>query len=277
MKFGGMILLVLLLGCSNSEKELSIIYPSGGYNFIKLGRDTLFTAYPLKNIITRSDSFNVSYYGHYFLKAFNEPNLSLRPSTNSKFRLIYESTVNIYIITLTEETITVKKWVKGSVYPEEDESNLTDFERKYYYIFKKYFFQNKVDQSPFLQNIVDSMKRNDPGFNSLNYYEYLHNKKVTKKPYSTTYSIQITPISKSLFVRLIDTLNSAGYWRMPYQINCNNIPTDAGGFVLEANTGLKYNVVKSIDCPGDSSRYNKACQEIINAAGLKKEIQLIWN
>src|SRR5689334_3824860 len=66
-------LVITNTGCKNS-----INYPEGGYDYPKKVEDSNYYYYPFQNVFSRRDSFwNGLMYVSY--KAFDEPNLSLRP------------------------------------------------------------------------------------------------------------------------------------------------------------------------------------------------------
>jgi len=278
MRIGIFIFLFFCWSCNNSKKgaNINIIYPAGGYSFIDPTTDTLFSEYPLKSIMPKKDSVRIAYYGYYFLKSFKEPNLSLRPSPTQIFRLVYEDRATECIVTLTETNIQIKQWKHGIVYPERDLDRLTDAEKNLYYIFERYFPLDEKKPFPQTQHRVDSLLKVYPELASTSYYQRLLDKVTDKNIGDVTYSTDNIKICKSEFARLVNLINSAGYWSMPYEIHCNATPMDAGGFVLEANIGSKYNIVNSTHCPGDTSNYTKACQEIIKAAKLDKKVNLVW-
>src|SRR4029079_3662600 len=112
--------------------DVNIIYPTGGYNFLAPTTDTAFAEYPLRNIMPKRDSFRIAYYVYYFLKTFNEPNLSLRPSPIPIFRLAYEDVATLCIVTLTEANIQIKQRKHGLVDPERNFGKLTDSEKNLY-------------------------------------------------------------------------------------------------------------------------------------------------
>ncbi len=100
------------------QPQPGIQYPPGGYDYpvAVSGRDTNFYFYPIRNKFSRRDSFYTSleYIIH---KAFDEPNLSLRPMPVETFRLYYSTAFRYCVfITLTKNWLTVKKG-----YPESEE------------------------------------------------------------------------------------------------------------------------------------------------------------
>ena len=216
MRIEIILFLLCLLSCDNPKKRSNIIFPPGGYDFITPGTDTFFANYPMKKVIPRGDSNRIAWQSYYYFKGFDETNISLRPASEPTFKFQYEARDKLYIITLNPELITIKKWVRGLIFPDEENKGLM-----------------KVS------------------------YE-------TKK-----ISITLTE-----FEKLVNSINSSGYWQMPYERHCNNLSHDAPGFSLEANTGQKYNFVRSFTCPDQAGTFDKACFDIIKKCNLQDKISL---
>ena len=108
-----------------------------------------------------------------------------------------------------------------------------------------------------------------------NYYRSLKDKSADFGKEKFKYSLTKIPITTKDFHYLVNTINKSGYWKSSYEIECKNMPMDGCGIVFEANTPDKYNIVSSSLCPGDSSEYTKALQEIIIYAKMNKEFNLI--
>ena len=133
MKLFSLLGILVLVGCDNTIKRINI---EGGYKFSKVvdQRDTNFFSYPLKNSMSRYDSFSHAYYGYYWHHSFDEPNISLKPSNRTIFRLSYDDGFsNAFIIKLTEQTVVVKKALTY-MYPQLDEGKLTELEQSHYYL-----------------------------------------------------------------------------------------------------------------------------------------------
>ena len=278
MRLFTILFIFCLLGCNNFKKTSNIIFPSGGYSFPNRidNRDTNFFCYPLKNLISRSDSFREAYYGYYFYHSFNEPNLSLRPTTKTIFRFSYEGwQQQPFIINLSEQAITIKKALRY-IYPEEDDNKLTEIEKSQYYLLRRRFPLNENKHNPEVKHRVDSMIKLYPQLLDPNYYRALIAKTVVDDKQPFTYMTETLSITKEKFNYIVNLINESGYWSLPYQIRCDQTPTDGYGFVLEGNNGIKFNIVKSIGCPGDTSKYTKACQELIKLARLNNNVDLVW-
>jgi hypothetical protein len=72
-------------------------------------------------------------------------------------------------------------------------------------------------------------------------------------------------------------LDTSGYWKLPYWVECKEPPMDAGGVELEANTKEKYNFVATSVCGinDESTKFKKACMLLIKYAGLSKKFNLL--
>ena len=62
---------------------------------------------------------------------------------------------------------------------------------------------------------------------------------------------------------------------MPFKVECKDPPWDGYGFYLEANTKKKYKIVSTTGCPGDTTKFTKACQKMVELAKIDKEINLV--
>jgi hypothetical protein len=122
----------------------------------------------------------------------------------------------------------------------------------------------------------DSLSKIYPELLDPNYYKYLLDKSSSDKE-KFEYSLQRIPIKKKRFLSLVNQINESEYWQLPFDNWCNHPPSDAGGFTLEVNTPKKYNVVFTLSCPADSTKYIKACQELVKYAKMDDEIKLIWD
>ena len=49
-----------------------------------------------------------------------------------------------------------------------------------------------------------------------------------------------------------------------------------GAFPLEANTPQKYNMVSTASCQDDTSKFTRACQELIKYSKMDDKIRLVW-
>jgi hypothetical protein len=253
-----------------------IIYPEGGYDYPKSlnNTDTSNYSFPIAHLIGAKDSFNASYYGHYWGQCYNEPNLSLQPFGKDIFRLTYETAFgDASIFTLTEDEIVIKQPKSGSPYPEYDSTKLNELEKLHYSILQWNFPIKDTSHSIKSQKRLDSLAKLYPKLVDPSYYKYLIDKSAIFKKEAFTYTTKRTRISKNKFYKIVTLINSSGFWKLPYRNKCDVDFTDGFGFILEANTARKYNIV-NINCPYDKSDFVKACQELINAANLDKKIKV---
>ena len=91
-----------------------------------------------------------------------------------------------------------------------------------------------------------------------------------------TYKTETIPISKSTYARLANAINASGFWDEPFYRECDNLPTDAGGFTLEVNTPSRYKVVEAGICPGYIRRFHKAWQKVVDYIKKGNRLSLVW-
>jgi hypothetical protein len=267
------IVVLSFAACNNSIK-----YPDGGYDYPKhvADKDTNFYFLPLKDRMPKRDSLR--YTASYLLfKQFNEPNLGLRPLAHDEFRLQYSAALGgFYIITVTKNSIHIKK----EIYHDEelfDDNRLTQTEQIFLNLIRYNYPYNNLRN--YRKKYIDSLKIANPKVLTPDYFVYLVKKEFKyidpQKIYTTT-TIKITDKD---FNHLVETINKSGYWKMSYNIKCEDYPTDGFGYGLEANTKHKYNFVTSGSCADSTDqivKFAKACQEIVKYAHIDKEIS-IWS
>ena len=254
-----------------------IVYPEGGYEYPKfvVDKDTTFYFYPLKDILSTRDSFETAN-SYSFLHRFDEYNLSLRPNDKPIFRLTYNGYPTA-IITLLPDEIIVKEFISGTWYQSPDTTKLSNKEKNHFDMLVRFFPLNDTSYKKWKKIYLDSLSVADPELLDPNYYQYLLEKTGVYSKNKFEYSSKKIPISKKTFTYLANQINSSGYWQLPFGNWCVNVPTDASGFMLEANTSKKYNAVNSVSCPDDSTKYTRACQELIKYAQMDSVIKLIWD
>ena len=264
--------LFAIISCNDDE----IVYPAGGYDYPQYveDKDTTFHFYPLKDILSTKDSFETAN-SYSFLQGFNEYNLSLRPNDKPIFRLTFYGAPTT-IITLLPDEIIVKEFISGAWYQSPDTIKLSSREKKHFDILERFFPLNDTSYKKWKKIYLDSLSKANPELLDPNYYKYLLEKTEVYKG-KFKYSSKKIPITKKTFIYLVSQINSSGYWQLPFDNWCKYIPNDADGFMLEANTPKKYNVVKSVSCSDDSTKYTKACQELIKYAQMDSVINLIWD
>jgi hypothetical protein len=265
--------LFVFISCNNTE----IVYPEGGYNYPNHfeDKDTTFYFYPLKDILSTKDSFETAN-SYSFLHGFDEYNLSLRPHDKPILRLTYYGGPTA-IITLLPEEIIVKEFIKGSWGYVGDTTKLSDKEKFHFDILERFFPLNDTSHKKWKKIYLDSLSATNPELLNPNYYKYLLEKTGVFSKSEFEYSSKKISISKKAFDNILDQINKSGFWQLPFDNWCDNYPTDVSGFLLEANTPKKYNVVNSVSCPDDSTKYTRACQELIKYAQMDSVIKLIWD
>ena len=272
-------LILLLASCTSRAK-----FPPGGYDYPKhvADKDTNLYYYPTKNIQSRRDSFYDAYM-YMFYKAMDEPNLSLKPLPAPVFRFLYEGYINPnhYIFTLTQNEITVKKLYnydssRISSFP--DTNRLTPLERLHIKILDRDFPIDKKSphRSPRRQAWLDSMGRVYPQLCDPAYYASLGEKEGMFVYHHYNYTVKTVKITPETFHRLVEQINASGYWQFPPKTPPDDEKFDvfdAAGYILEANTPQKYNMVEGCLCGGDSiRRIESILDELAKAAKMDKEI-----
>jgi len=262
------ILLCFVFACRNAEVP-EVEFPAGGYFYptaVDKRYEDLF-CYPLKDSLSPRQSLYDSYFGHHFLAAFDEPNLSLKSQPAAVIRLVYFSVFDQpVVISLMGTQIIVKRGIKGEIYPELDQDRLTEGEKDDFRILENEFPRVDRNTDPKFRPLIDSLLKLYPQFSDPNFGKALLTKQslpIKNKFSYTTHRIRIT---KEKFIELISLINNSEYWTMPYYPTCVDPDTDVGGFHLEANTKKKYNIVFALDCLTDSSQFRNACRELLKAA-----------
>ena len=271
------IYLILLTNILFVSCETKISYPKGGFDYPAhiAPKDTNFYYYQLKKIEPIKDQFQDSY-EYLFFKAFDEPNLSIKPQPTETFRLtcgaaLGEST----IIIVTPILITIKKGAPVVNY-EKDSTRFTAIEKFHFQLLESRFPIDTSGKNPFVKHYLDSLTKLYPELIDPAYYHKLYDKSYILKSDKFNYHMEKIPLTDIQFKSLIQEVNQSGFWTMPNEIECKNTPNDAGGFNLEANTKDKYQIVRLTNCPGNTSKFVKACQKIVQLAKMDKEINLVW-
>jgi len=128
------------------------------------------------------------------------------------------------------------------------------------------------------QHYLDSMGRVYPQLYNPAYYASLWEKEYVYTKPLYTYTSKTVTISRPEFNHLVNCFDSAGYWHLPPELPCIDVPMDGYGFTLEANTARKYNMVSSGSC-GDTATipFARACQELVRYAKMDSVIELYWD
>ncbi len=268
-----------LICCRNSGEKSEI--STGGYNYLLNSElyDSSFFALPIKDKISRRDSFLIYYYSPILYNAFDEKNLSIRPLSSSVFRMVYFdgalSSIRPLLIKLSETSIEVKEGLSGSFDGITDTNRLSKVEKFHYQILKYNYPLTDSSFSLVRRNYYDSLLVVYPELNDPNYYKLLLDKS-TIYDQSFRYKTTKRSISKKKFNRFISLVNCSEFWTCQYDCNCRPEPMDAASYSLEANTKNKYQLINSAVCPNDSRRIVAVCDELLRLAGLDSIIQIRW-
>jgi hypothetical protein len=263
--------LITILACNQG-----IDYPAGGYNYPAIinSKDSNFYYYPLKNNLSRKDSF---LYGgeRLFFQAFDEPNLSLRPLVKEEFRLAYSCWIcKTYMIVLKADSLTIKSGHNSNAYIQTD-SLLTKIEKLQLDILRRWYPLDDSTRDAGKRHYLDSLLHLYPQLRDPAYYQYLENRSYARDR-QFTYEQTSRPVRKDSFNYFIQQINNAGFWKMPFLVGCKEYGADGSdGIILEANTKYKYQVTRVDLCADSIDAISKACQFLINYAGLGKEIRLV--
>jgi hypothetical protein len=260
--------------------EEPIRYPEGGYEYVDniSKEDSSFWYLPAKDSMPSDDSFVVAYYSPTLSKAFDEPNISLGPASSEIFRFYFSGLGGEeIIIKLTRNEMVVKKRKTGQLY-NYDRSQLTDQEFFHLELLDRSFPIQNRNHSPRRQKYLDSLAKIYPQLLDAKYYARLYDKISRPDSIPFTFSSDKYRIATSTFKNWVDSLNASGYWTFPYDHQCEGkgTATHMAGYLLEANTPYKYNIVRNHTCVCDSSAYVRACQLLVKLAGIEKETDLIW-
>jgi hypothetical protein len=257
--------------------KTGIEYPEGGYDYVKnyKAEDTGFYFLPVRDSFSRRDSFGVAWDSEALFPKFNEPNLSLKPLGEDVFRFMwYASLGGLYFVTLKTDRIIVKKSL-GLNPCYNDTNKLSETERKHFELLDRYF---PIDEHDFFserrKRYFDSLIKIYPELLDPKYY-FLLKKKISCDTVRLKYSTKEIIITANQHKKLIDGFNNCGYWKLPVSpviIHPENMCMDYPDYSLEANTAKKYNYVRSFGClENPNVSFNKACQQLIKAAGLDTE------
>lgn len=252
-------------------------YPHGGYDYPKdiSAKDTNLYYHQLQGLIPERVAFYDTYL-YLFYQSYNEPNLSIRPQRKETFRITYRTAFHdAVIISFNEDSLTVKK-NNGTYRYKTDTTGLTDIEKVHLDLLDRWYPIDTLTYKPWLKQYFDSLVKLYPQLLDRAYYHKLIEKTIAYNDEKFSFETTQYPLTKEQYKSLVEGINTSGFWSLPYQINCKALLADGVEFTFEANTKKKYKVVSVTSCPNDTSNFHKACQKIVEAAKMDKEVQLIW-
>lgn len=259
--------------CNNSIEHLD-----GGYDYPKNVSDKDSSNYTLaiKNFESEESAFYHSY-DYLFYRLFNEPNLSLQPMPNETFRLVYQHALGkTVIVTFNKDSLTIKEGSPSILY-RMDTTRLTALELSHYRLLARRFPLDDTTKNKMFRKYLDSMTKLYPQLLDAAYYHTLYDKIWVRNNEKFDYKFSKMVLQKGQFDSIVNEINMSGYWQLPLSIENDCDIADGASFSLEANTKYKYQLVSSPDCPGDTTKFTKACQHIIELAKLDHQIGLIWD
>ena len=259
------------MSCTTHERNFD-----GGVKYLSIINvdDSNYYCLPYKDSLDKKGRFN-GYYDYIFYKRFGGQNLSLVPIEKETYRLIYSELQTSYCVSINEDSITIKK-SKDPLIAFEDTTKLDELERYHFQILKMNFpIEEKILSYPKRKKYLDSLVMLYPYLLDEKYYRKIYNKSIELKNYHFKYESSTISISKKQFNNFTKIVDSLGYWKMPFNFNCEDSPADGYGYSLEANTRNFYKFVGSSACPSDNSNFPKICQKLIELAGLEKQISLV--
>jgi hypothetical protein len=261
------ILVTLILSCKEGNLK-AVDFPEGGYQYpVQIdSSDKLTYIYPLKDLLPRKDSFSISYYFYFLFKSFNEPNLSITPTEQPVFRLIYQPGFSRYtaILTIQEDKIIVKELETGYAMPYKNEEQLDSLEKKHLWLFESFFPIDEYKGNKYRKLYLDSIINIYPQLLSVDYYKQLMMKASSFGSEAFTYKAREIPITKRKYRYFVNLINQSGYWKMkPLNKDCPGMTTHPSGYILEAATQRRYNYVSFISCT-NSSQLEEVCNELIS-------------
>jgi hypothetical protein len=256
-------------------------YPKGGYPYAEKvsGKDTEFYRVPLRNVESRQDSmWDAMAFEEW--RSTDEPNLSLRPMATDVFRFVYGESLNptLYIIRLTPTEMTMRIGAPTEAYPiGPDTTQLTPLDRQLARILEYNYplDDTSLPHSPHRRHFLDSMGRIYPQLYSPAYYMAVRKKEYPHAKPWYRFTSRTIPLKRGEFEHFLDLINKSGYWRLPIHLQSEAV-MDGDGYSLEANTATQYNFVGTGGICLDTGRpFARACQALVDFAGLQKKIYLV--
>ena len=260
--------MISVISCTD-HTSTNISFPDGGYKYLPLvsSKDSSNYKYPLKEIISRRDSFNYSLWEDYFYKSFKEPNLSLSAPQKPVFRFVFSFGYSALttIVSLYEDRIVIKEVETGYPYLDTDRDKLDSLEQKNYKLLRNYFPLDSYSENDRVKRKIDSMISNYPQLLNVDYYYHLTKKTVVADEKPFKYNEREIKISNERYGYFVNKINKSGYWQLtPIIDDCKDmIHPDI--FIVEAATKNQYNFVRFVACLNKNSKsyqLEQVCREI---------------
>jgi len=272
---------LLSLGCHSASTTK---YPPGGFSYPESfsDKDTNFYFYPLRSLLSRSDSFRDAG-DTTFYRDMHEPNLSIRPQPSPTCRLTYFDSYKVpgrpyrgpVIITLTPDHITIKEVDSVDTTCSYKNPPLTALEEGHLRLLRHRFpIESNGKRRTIVQHYLDSLGRIYPQLHDVTYYRYLETKAFTQISPCFFYKEREIKISPAQFDTLITGINASGFWQLPHEIKCEQSWTESFTIFMEANTPGKYKVIKTDWCTNDTLPYRKAWQKLVRHARMDDWVHL---
>lgn len=255
---GGFLILLLLAACSGGNR-----FPEGGY------------PYPAPYADNRQDSFLQNWYRPLFYSAWNEPDLTRQPAATVTIRLLYQTVFgHTVLITLTADSLVVKKSTESNGVPNPDMNQLTRKEQYHYRVLRYLPPDDGTSSGGAGKRQMDSLIKIYPQLADTGYFKYLLRKSLKTGMPPFRYNKQTRLLPSGVFSTLLRLINRSGFWALPRHIACDKDYVDGWGVLLEINTPKKYKSVSLAVCTEKAPEFIEACKAIINTAGLGGEIKL---
>lgn len=265
---------MLVLSCNRPNPQIK--FPNVGYQFPEQinYKDSSFPFYPIRSLETIRDSTYDAFYMKKLLEVFDEENISLRPQKKPLFRIIIAPwTQPAYFIRISEDEIMIKKGLRVD-YLHLKEDNLSAIELDHFNLLDAGVPITKriKESSPTKKKYLDSLIKVYPELLKAEYYQYLMTKAFVPLDKPFTYSTKTVKLKNTEFMDIVNSLYFAGYWHLPLDLKCYNAPMDGSEFILECNSGTKYNIIKFWSCRDEPTAFQITFDKIIKYAKLPKEI-----
>jgi len=262
------IVVLLFFSC----KESSIYRSNVSVN--KVLADTNTYIRTTKDSISSIDSFQIAFYWRLLIGAFDEEDFGVKQPTEDIIRFTFFEDYNPVLVSFKKGSITVKESIGGYANLATDTSKLSDIEKLHYQV----IFTRLIYRDPHrkLRRFDDSLVRVYPKLLDPSYYKYLELKAATRDRIGLTYEKRTVDVPEGAFQKVMNAIAQSGFWQLPYNVKCQNIPTDVSSYTIEVNQAGRYKMNSVLSCPNDSTKLNIACQEIVKLAGLAGKADVLW-